>query len=611
MAIDPSHQDLQRLSHELQTLLHSHFPQIAPIQVFCILLSEKLLILVQHSPDPASNPSAVFQVLKTEIQQNPPALIRDWLANLQAALIELYLRFAGQAEVYASDTLDIQRAIVPVEQAADAAADEAAIVPGNSAEMAPAGALAVREPVESDQLIEFNADVAISKRRFGLPIAMPTVAASLLGLVAIAGGIYALTRPCVIGACSQILEAEMLNASAAEKIESPQSAQDVVDAYDQWVEASYLLERIPPWSSHYREARSLQGLYDSKMSVLSSIVQAQRQAYAAAVDSQNPPHPIEVWRSIRLQWQEAIELLKTVPKASTVYPLAQRKLAEYSGNLQAIDSRIAIEREAQSKIQSAREAAAIATARQGIANSLEGWRQTQSTWQTAVTLLQQVPSNTMSHAEAQQLLALYQSNLAAARDRSQQEAIAQTAYEQALQLAAQATQHEQENQWSQAVIAWRDALNNAQQVPTESAYAEQTQPLISSYSQALKSAQEAQGLAIARQSAETELAQVCSGTMCTYTVVNDQLQVQVLPEYEAAIGQASFPFPTTGTVGANAAIPSTFNDLLRTVANVGQKTKTRIAVYNADGSLFGTYMPEHNGYVPPTDANTPEPFRIQ
>lgn len=424
----------------------------------------------------------------------------------------------------------------------------------------------------------------------------------IAGLVAIVGGIYALTRPCVLGECQNLTEAQTLDAQATALIQSPQSAQDAVDAYDQWADASYLLQQIPPWSRSYAQAQRLLSTYEQRMNVLNNVVQAQRQAYTAAVKSQNPPHPVDVWREVRVLWQEAIALLRDVPPESTIYPLAQQKLQEYETNLKAIDGRIETERAAQSKIQSAREAATVAEARQQGATSLQEWQQTQSTWQTAIALLQQVPANTMSHAEAQQLLDIYQQKLSGTRDRLQQETIAQSAYQQSLNSADQAASYEDSQQWSQAVASWRDALNQAQQVPKETTYYDQAQPLIESYSRSLEVAEDKLQIVVARQGAEDQLRNLCSTGQCTFAALSDRFQVRVI---QPSVGAGSFPLP-----GSNQPISEPFNDLLRSVADIGQRSQVKIDVFNVDGTLFGTYTPEVNGYVPPSNSTTPEPYRF-
>lgn len=845
MALDSQLHNLRDLSLDLQTLLRSHFPQSAPIQVFCMQMSHKLLVLVQHSSREMPDEQAIARVLQTTLENHLPASSHRWLAENENPQMELFLRVTGSNQVYASGVFDLhpdrrsfphlpipplvsvptvpealaepsigsglgeerspdletpplvdegdrEGVEIPVNRSPDVdrfpepvlatsalnpdesltdttlgsdlttdatLADEfptdaisdigstenldfgsdvdqgeqtEAIAPSrddvprfnepdedfdedlgssfeldsdqldrdvldafNATEWQPLPepdssdlpAIAPRletdpipvdippatdanldtseeiPPAETDVVLDIFAEferseaadaIAPPELEDGVPseaevpvfppaaivpvgdrasaegraIAPSEVAArelvatsppaldstppshirkrwvlgGIAGLVAIVGGIYALTRPCVLGECQNLTEAQALDAQATALIQAPQSAQDVVDAYDQWADASYLLQQIPPWSGSYAQAQRLLSTYEQRMSILNNVVQAQRQAYTAAVKSQDPPHPVDVWREVRVLWQGAIDLLRDVPPESTIYPLAQQKLQEYETNLKAIDGRIETERAAQSKIQSAREAATVAEAQQQGATSLQEWQQTQSTWQAAIALLQQVPANTMSHAEAQQLLDIYQQKLSGTRDRLQQETIAQSAYQQSLNSADQAASYEDSQQWSQAVASWRDALNQAQQVPKETTYYDQAQPLIESYSRSLEIAEDKLQIVVARQDAEEQIRTLCNTGICTFAALSDRLQVRVV---QPSVGAGSFPLP-----GTSQPISEPFNDLLRSVADIGRRSQVKIDVFNVDGTLFGTYTPEVNGYVPPSNSSTPEPYRF-
>lgn len=714
MVVDSQFHNLRDLSLALQELLRSRFPQIAPIQVFCLQMSHKLLVLVQHSSRAMPDEHAVGQILQTTLEQDPPPSIQQWLAQTERAQMELFLRVTGDNQVYASGMFDLAyggrsrgfplselspQALFPLipspsapesltlvdsvsadpedldgddslgdsfelaaEDLDESVIDAFSLTPSLEA-IAPSDAADVPEPAVSPPdavsspdlipeesslapLVHGDAEDGAIVPREPEPLApsaerspasesalVPTtappsadppaevkpsapakpwvqehrrqrqIALGIAGIVAIASGIYALSRPCVLGECQNIIQAQALDATASATIQDPQSAQEVVDAYDQWVDASYLLQQIPPWSRSYTEAQRLLGIYEERMGVLNNVVQAQHQAYAAAVKSQNPPHPVDVWREIRILWQEAITLLQAVPQESSVYPLAQQKLLEYEANLGAIDGRIETERAAQAKIQTAREAATVAEARQQVANSLATWQQAYATWQATINLLRQVPTNTMSYAESQQLLEIYQTKLGAARDRLQQETIAQSSYQQALALADQAAAYEDSRQWSQAVISWRDALNQAQQVPKGTTYHDQAQPLIMSYSQSLSTAEEKLQAAVSLQEAEVQVAQLCNTSkQCTSRMSGDRIQIQVT---QSALGNGTFPLP-----GTTQPIAEPFNNLLRSVADIGQRAQVKIDVFNVDGSLFGTYTPDVNGYVPASTATTPEPYRF-
>lgn len=420
------------------------------------------------------------------------------------------------------------------------------------------------------------------------------------GLFALAGSLYMLTRPCVIGACVPLQTAQRLSQEAAQLAQANSSAMDVSEAYQKLAEGSYLLGTIPQWSGEYAEAQALLRVYGTQSEALGQVVTALQAANEAAHASQNPPHPLSRWEEIREMWQAAIAPLEQVSPDHPIYPLAQQKLTEYQANLSMINQRIVIEQQAQDKIKLARDTARLAEAREGVADSPESWQLTHVTWQVVVNLLQQIPSGTMAHAEAEQLLAIYQPRLNEARDRRLQEEISAKAYNQALSMAEAARQLEQQNQWSQAVSQWRSALANAQQIPTGTSYHGQVQPLVNSYTTSLSQAEETLRSAVARGNAQAQLEQTCAGTVrvCTFTVTGEEIQVQITPDYDQAIEQAIANGQAAGNPNAQAEATAHSNALLRALADISESTQVPLELYNADGSLFGTYVPELSGYVP-------------
>ncbi|NJO51970.1 MAG: hypothetical protein HC840_24030, partial [Leptolyngbyaceae cyanobacterium RM2_2_4] len=181
-----------------------------------------------------------------------------------------------------------------------------------------------------------------------------------------------------------------------------------------------------------------------------------------------------------------------------------------------------------------------------------------------------------------------------------QEEISAKAYNQALTMAEAARQLEQQNQWSQAVSQWRSALANAQQIPTGTSYHGQLQPLVNSYSTSLSEAQETLRSAVAIGNAQAQLEQTCSSSIriCTFTLSDKEIQVRITPDYDQAIEQAIANGQAAGNPNAQAEAAAHSNALLRALADISESTQVPIELYNADGSLFGTYVPELSGYVP-------------
>ncbi|TVQ17314.1 MAG: hypothetical protein EA367_17995 [Leptolyngbya sp. DLM2.Bin15] len=570
---------LRSLGQYLQDTLQQEVP--VPVEVRCVIKQDKLLVLAQHPPDVSLDAKRAFSTLRKALTAQTDDLLDPFLTDVSTLAVQLYLRVEEQPQPYAFHPFQVE-AIAPVEDLTD---DE-------TAELLSEDELA-RWSSESAMEEEDLQDASPNQRSTKLPWRLGALVA---GLVMVAGvAAYVLSRPCVLGSCPPLLQAEELFTQSQGQMASATSAADVKAIYSQLTEASYLTTVVPQWSGYYEDALAQRDRYDEHVKAVGRVVSAQTDAFDAAQRSQNPPHPIATWEEIRDLWESAIAQLEEVPADSPMHGLAQQKLDEYSANLAAINQRIQMEQEAQSRVRSAREMAQRANDQEAGSDSPERWQSTYTTWQIAIGMLQPVPAHTMSHAEAQQLLALYNTRMSTIRDRLSQEELSTTVYRQSLQLADQAATYEQQEQWSQAVAAWQNALTNAQQVPADSAYHDQVQPLVNSYALALEDARQNLRLAIAAQAAEAELSKLCgeNNARCTYQVSREDVQLRLTPAYQA--NAASFPQPTTSSMP----LPASMDTILYQIAQVGNTARVEINVYNADGTLFGRYVPSLSGYVPP------------
>lgn len=637
-AIQP--QDLQVLGERLQRGLREASAQPLAVQVRCGVKQGALLILAQHLPDSVLNPRQIVSTLEQVFRRSQSEM------NLGERPVRLYLRIVGQEKPYAAYGLTTQPvALAAVESPSEALetglTDESAArveqgLPGgdeSDAADATAGdsvagdaspnATASGEMRAMTWLETHNGDrpdsvtvpvkavaaepEANGLRRMGAAIesglfwlTQPFVLISTgVALVAFCGTLYGLTRPCVLGFCEPLQTAQQLGETAQLAVQTAQSPQDVVDAYGKLVEANYLLDRIPSWSRHHPAAMNLMQTHEQEAAVLVQVVMAQDVAMQAAIKSQKPPHPLPTWQEIEQLWQQAIAHLERVSPDSPVHQLSDRKLVEYRANLAAIQRRIAIEKRAQEQVNLARKMAQVAEARNGIALSLPTWQLTQSTWKTAMDLLRQVPQTTMPYAEAQQLLALYQPRLLASRSHLQQEQQASSTYNRALALASQAQRSEALDQWSQAVNQWQEALRYAQQVPRDTSQSTQAQTLVTAYKAALVTAQDRLKLAVSNQTAQSALERTCAGTprACTYSRMGNVMQVRITPSYDQALQQAAAATQAKGESDAQAAMMLNFSPLLQAIAVAGEESQLPIQLFNANGSLFGTYDPRLNGFV--------------
>ena len=419
-----------------------------------------------------------------------------------------------------------------------------------------------------------------------------------VGLFALVSAAYALTRPCVLGStCEPLEKAQQLNQQASQTIASTDSALKVAEAYKQLDQARNLLGTIPEWSSQHQAAQALQSTYSAKAEVVGMLVRALKQANFAALQSQNPPHPLQDWRKIQLTWREAIALLEKVPANSLVAPLAHRKLQDYRANLSQTDARVLTEQDAQDKITNARNTAQVAETKAGLASSPESWQQVYLTWEAAIALLKQIPEGTMAQVEATKLIPGYQTKMADAGQRRLQEAASTGSLQDAINTAEQARSLEQKNQWQPAIEAWQRALDTVQKVPQDTSYYLQAQALVGEYQTALTQAQESQRRLAAMQTIKPDLDRVCNTALhiCTYTFAPEAVRVQITAQYDQVVESHINNSQLRGNFSARTEVVSQVNQLLQQLSGISETAKVPIELYNSNGSKFGTYTPNPSG----------------
>jgi len=419
-------------------------------------------------------------------------------------------------------------------------------------------------------------------------------------------GIYAVTRPCVIGKCTILDSAQDLTYESEQLLSTVKTQEEVVEAYEKLIEANYQLARIPFWSAHYDEAQFLLTRYQAEADFISQIVLAQRQAQEATLSAQDAPHPLTVWEDIRGQWREAIAQLSEVPSDTRASDFAHTKLSEYRTYLSTVDQHILQEQDAQAKIAAAREAAQIAESRESDADSAESWQLVYVTWQVVMNRLADVSKDTMAYAEAQHLNAIYTARLETARNRHLQEQASHNAYSQAIALAEQAMQSEQDGQLTQAMVAWQNALAAIEQIPAGTSYHDQARPLVRSYGEELVRTEEMLAEFDALEQHRPTLNRVCtansSSPVCSYRLGLNRIQVFVAEPYAGDLRQA-LRIGLSNTDTASVEQPSFARELpkitalLQTISTIGSDRRVAIELLTSDNQVIATYEPDLGGYV--------------
>ncbi len=600
-------EDLQALKERLQQRLGLDIPWGDTLKIGCAISDGTLVVLTQHPPGLSFDPEATFNTLKKALQSLRPQVTQQ---------VKLYLRVAGEKQAYAKYDFMLQ----PVQTAAATNA----FISSNELDNLREEAANITEAVQWGQMREQtvdrdalwgvttdSTDGGKSSRDIGQQGAktgrfsrfwrsllsdIPTPLLVVGGGVAFAtlfSSIYMLSRPCVIGKCQALQTAQQLNKVANYLTKHANSQSDLLAVQQQLVQANNLLKEVPHWSFHYQEANELsQNLY-SQSTMLNQMSIALEQALAATQKGQNPPHTIEQWRTIQTLWQQAIATGASITPNSALFPLAQQKLSQYQASLQVVNQYLNQEQQASKKLLRAKNTAMLAHTRADTAVSLQTWQKVKATWQTAINSLATIPNNTTAYREAQQLQAKYRNELAAASDRAAKEQIGAKAYSNAISKANLAQHDEQQNQISQAVTNWNQALESAKQVPSGTQYYRQVQPLIASYRRAISQAGAKLKVANVLQLTRTDLGRTCLGNIqvCKYTANSQLILVQLTSGYEKAEERnyvnAKFQRDSKG-----AGVVIHYPILKQALEAISDNANIPLQVYDSNGSPLHSYKPK-------------------
>ncbi|ACK68770.1 hypothetical protein PCC7424_0302 [Gloeothece citriformis PCC 7424] len=415
------------------------------------------------------------------------------------------------------------------------------------------------------------------------------------GIILLLGGIYIISRPCSLGSCATLPQAQQLAQEGISAFETSPSPESLSVVEGRLTEAVEKLIKIPWWSSYHSQANSLLNLYQGRLDNLEELNRALNQAYQAVDKAQNPPLPAGEWRTIQELWQEAISDLKQLPPDSPFYSFAQTKLKEYQGNLETIKQRLQAEKQSQISLAKAKEAAKLAIVRQNVAQSVEEWQLVYATWKTAIKRVQEIADGTTNTQEARQLLNTYMPHYTKANARLQQEILAQNHYNEALKQAQSAQNSQQNQQWSSAVSHWRSALTALKQIKPNTFVANEAQPLMTNYTLALNQAQINLKKAVNLQQLRQSLEEVCSGDkkICTYQITPTLVKVNLTSTYMQQVWQTALQAKAQSNLNSQIAILNHISHLEKNWQTLSNRFKTNIAIYNDKNELMVNYEPNN------------------
>ncbi|NJN76077.1 MAG: hypothetical protein HC796_07585 [Synechococcaceae cyanobacterium RL_1_2] len=442
---------------------------------------------------------------------------------------------------------------------------------------------------EEATLTDFSPVQEMPKNRINKPV--------LWGLLFSAGlfcsTFYLLTRPCVLGQCTLIGQAQTLADTSAQIGAVPIAGQAILESQQDLKRAIAGLNSIPFWSGKHQTAQQLLTVYRKRDRDLDGLVEALKAGAKAGQMANSTLLTSQRWQEVRQQWQTAIVLLEQISPDSDYYSFAQQKIPEYTQNLKAINSRLEEEQGAVTSISEAKTAAKIAEVRQGVAQSLEDWTLAESTWQTAIDRLESISPQSTTYAEAQTLLDRYRTELVSAQEQRTAEAFAARAYNKALELKVTAKSAESDGQWSTAVSSWRTGLTSLEQIANDSFYYKQAQSLKPEYREGLKAAEAKLNTAAKNQQVLKALEQTCGqrSTICTGKIQGQEIIVTFTPTYLKEIANTAQIAQNKGTNNSQIQLIKHIATLEEAFQAIARTSKIPVSVYHPDGQLIFTYQP--------------------
>jgi hypothetical protein len=616
------------LENRIQTAIAQTTPKAPPV-IRCRFQQGRLLVLSEDDETAITvdERDARFKALAVAMTTSLTEIeLPDVLLNDNDELpVRLYLRKRGTASPYAARNWGWRPADAVTDLFEQAAFDTAGIVPEDEGEGA-AGALVLlsRETHDDADLEAFAPIVRTAQeappfwhdwRQMVSPTSWHAIWQRLsqdwqalpwrsVGGLAVAGLTvgaiaYTISRPCAFGNCERRQTASDLSQATLDQLQGRPTPQEITGAYQDLQKAVRLMAAIPPWSPHYDAAQAELFRYRSQLSDLEWIIAAQKNATEASEKSQNPPHPVPLWVDVHLLWQKAVNHLNRVPDESPFEDFVVQKRQEYEANYETIGQRLQVEEAAEANLSEAMAAGQLAQVNGENAATLTDWLAVQREWDRAIQAISRIPQGTLAYDEARSLLTDYRSQSVQTRTRVTFENAGERAFQEALADAAQAQAAERDQQWTQAVNFWNDAFAQMRQVPKNTIRYAEAQTLLSTYQTSLKQAQTNLRQAVALQSIEDDLAELCPPVqgICTYRYGSQQIELMLREPYDSAIRQSISPPSTQGRLSRNDAVIEDTHQLVQKIMQLGNQVQLSIWVYDENRQFIARYRPDYGGFV--------------
>ena len=173
--------------------------------------------------------------------------------------------------------------------------------------------------------------------------------------------------------------------------------------------------------------------------------------------------------------------------------------------------------------------------------------------------------------------------------------LAATSLTQAVTTAKLAEQYQQQNQWQAAAIRWQQALNTIKQVPQDSPFYSQAQPLLEAYSVALESAQtkfQTTATSAGTDTTHKDLEITCTATVrvCNFTIDSRVITVRMTAEYEQNL-ENNIKGTNSQKVQNVSNVTKHLETLQQALEIIGDNANLAVLVFDAQGQQIFTHIP--------------------
>jgi hypothetical protein len=414
-----------------------------------------------------------------------------------------------------------------------------------------------------------------------------------LGLGIIGAGGYGLSRPCVMGACPQLQQSQVLAEKSLSVFNGEATGKQILDAQNEIHQSLEQFKSVPFWSSSHGKAQEDLKKYEQQAAMLDITVEGMKKADRASRKTVKQPVSQATWKESKKLWEGAISDLQKIVPNSRAYTLAQQKLVEYQQKLEQVNQNITSEVSSDKVLSNIKSLGANTTAKQAENKTLEDWQASQKSWTSFNELVAEIPPDVTAYPEAQKLLKDYQPQIIAVNEKLGKEKKNSEIYAKAQSDAADAKNSAEAKKSEESLASWNRAISTLQNIPKDSIYTTKAEALTAEYTKSMKQTEvTVVGEKKAAQAGEA-LKKICEGQLkvCSYKVAIDKISVTLIPEYAKTVRQRASDANKEADRNAQVGLRKHVDSLGDALESVSNTSEIPLQLFSDSGKLLQVYSP--------------------